>query len=168
MERELIVNNLRVIVYDDGRIYRPDLVVTRKIKLFGREETESKCLIPGGFYKPIKDCDGYLRVRIHTSFKNRYLSVHRLVAKAFIPNPENKPQVNHKDGNKLNNDVSNLEWVTPKENINHAWRMGLSKSHNGVPIVVGGVSYNSLTSAELATGINRHRLRRMQKNGILF
>lgn len=58
---------------------------------------------------------GYKCVKLN----GKHESIHRLVAKAFIPNPENKPEVNHIDGNKQNNHVSNLEWVTSKENINH-------------------------------------------------
>lgn len=64
---------------------------------------------------------GYLMVNL----KGKMCKVHRLVANAFIPNPENKPYINHKDGNPLNNTVENLEWVTQKENIEHAIRTGL-------------------------------------------
>lgn len=56
--------------------------------------------------------------------------VHRVVAMAYLPNPEGKKCVNHKDGDKLNNALSNLEWVTHSENMKHAFKTGLWKPHN--------------------------------------
>lgn len=66
--------------------------------------------------------------------KRKTFKVHRLVAQEFIPNDEGKPQVNHKDGNRRNNHVDNLEWVTGSENMKHAYRTGLTKPRNQKPI----------------------------------
>lgn len=71
--------------------------------------------------------DNYLKVTLSKSNKQRTFRVHILVARAFIPNPENKPEVNHIDGNKKNNKVNNLEWNTRSENELHAYKNGLAK-----------------------------------------
>lgn len=71
---------------------------------------------------------GYLRVELHKNKKLKKFFVHRLVAEYFIENPLNKKQVNHKDGNKQNNRVDNLEWVTNQENRNHALKHKLTKN----------------------------------------
>lgn len=73
---------------------------------------------------------GYLNLAICTDGKTKNFLVHRLIAKAFIPNPGNKPMVNHIDGNKLNNKISNLEWVTARENAVHAIEEKLYKNVN--------------------------------------
>ena len=62
---------------------------------------------------------GYVRVCLMRDKQKHHMKVHRLVAQAFIPNPESKPQVNHIDGNKRNNSYTNLEWVTDEENKAH-------------------------------------------------
>ena len=63
--------------------------------------------------------------------KSRGFLIYRLVAKAFIPNPDNKPEVNHIDGNRMNNHISNLEWSTRSENEKHAYDTGLYISRKG-------------------------------------
>lgn len=73
---------------------------------------------------------GYEIVHISVNGKRKALTMHRLVALAFVPNPDNKPFVNHKDGDKTNNDANNLEWVTHKENMAHAYLTGLN-DHKG-------------------------------------
>ena len=75
---------------------------------------------------------GYYHVILYSNKILKGMKVHRLVASAFIPNPENKPQVNHIDGDKSNNCVNNLEWSTASENQFHAIELGLSTSCKGM------------------------------------
>lgn len=73
---------------------------------------------------------GYQIVHLWSENKRKAFTIHRLVALAFVDNPENKPQVNHKDGNKLNNRADNLVWATQSENLNHAQDNGLMVNRN--------------------------------------
>jgi hypothetical protein len=72
---------------------------------------------------------GHHVVRLWGNNKSKLLSLYRLLAINFIPNPDNKREVNHKDGNRLNYSLDNLEWVTPSENMKHAYNNGLCKGH---------------------------------------
>jgi hypothetical protein len=74
---------------------------------------------------------GYLKVALRKNNVKFQTGVHRLVALTYIPNPKNLPQVNHKDGNKLNNSVENLEWCTQSENQRHSLRIGLRHMPSG-------------------------------------
>ena len=74
-----------------------------------------------------KTKNGYVYQTLLKNGQRKTFKLHRLVAQVFIPNPYNKPQVNHIDGDKTNNRSDNLEWVTRKENLNHAYKTGLSK-----------------------------------------
>ena len=108
---------------------------------------------------------GYQKVALFLGKKCCMRYVHRLVAQAFILNPENKPQVNHKDRNKSNNCVENLEWLTEKENFRHALLNGhktlgeycwkRTKECNSKPVrcVETGEIFNSLTDAA-----NKHKV----------
>lgn len=93
----------------------PGYTITENGDIFSTKSKQKKKLKQGNFWT------GYKKINLVNKDKVRKtLSVHRLVAETFIPNPENKPQVNHIDGNKENNHVSNLEWVTIEENARHA------------------------------------------------
>jgi hypothetical protein len=103
---------------------------------------------------------GYEVVTIWVEGIRKDTTVHQLVAQAFIPNPEDKPTVNHKDGNKLNNHVSNLEWATRSEQEQHARSIGLKNNKHLERAIVqfdpltGDViaEYDSIIEARNATG----------------
>ena len=98
--------------------------------------------------------NGYYYVVLYKNAKRASKTVHRLVAETFIPNPDNLPEVNHKDENKLNNNVNNLEWCDNKYNVNYS----VAKI---VQCVETGVSYSSLTNASKINNIDLGLLSRV-------
>lgn len=106
-----------------------------QVSNFGR----IKRVTTGRILKGSKDSIGYIRVNLHKNNIPSTEKVHRLVAEAFIPNLENKPQVNHRDEDKTNNMASNLEWMTAKENINHGTCTQRISKSNSVPIIATNV-----------------------------
>lgn len=105
------VNNY--VFYEDGRVWS---MATKR------------------FLTPHFQGSGYLFVTLFADGKRKQQYIHRLVAQAFIPNEENKSDVNHIDGNKVNNHRSNLEWTTRSENLIHAHKKGfLNQSRTGIP-----------------------------------
>lgn len=105
----------------------PDYTVTDKGEVFSYKMGRKLRAL-------VKDGCGYLRVGLSNSRqgKKAVKKVHRLVAEAFLPNPNNLEEVNHIDGNKANNTVSNLEWVSRQQNMQHSWDSGLRESHRKV------------------------------------
>jgi hypothetical protein len=106
----------------------------------------------------------YVHLKLNES-KDKVISIHRLVAMYFLENPKNKKTVNHKDGNKSNNHIDNLEWMSQKENVQHAWQNGLCEKirlalgkANSKPVldIVSGKKYHSLTLACQDIGENYH------------
>lgn len=110
-------------ISDNGRVRSKNRTVVDKI---GRTRSwEGKLLNPD--IAP----NGYYRVSFSVNRNRKQFYIHRLLAEYFIPNPNDLPQVNHKDGNKLNNDLDNLEWVTVQENTIHAYKNGLINHVSG-------------------------------------
>ena len=100
--------------------------------------------------------NGYWRVILYDGNKTKGCYVHRMVAEAFIPNPQNKPLINHIDENRANNKISNLEWVTFSENVNHGNRNDKVSNVLSRPVlcVETGIVYSSGKQAGRKTGID--------------
>lgn len=109
------------------------------VSSFGRIKSLKRHVFSGGKNRLRKEriiCatlhrDGYIKCTIQSNGNRKTYMVHRLVAKTFIPNPENKPQINHKNGVKSDNTVENLEWCNASENGIHSYKLGLSKATHG-------------------------------------
>ena len=110
-------------LYEVSNLGRVKSLPRIKINNKGKQLTKEKIMKPHDFN------NGYYKVPLtNKEHLKKYYLVHRLVAQAFIPNPNNFPQVNHKDGDKSNNCADNLEWITREDNIKHAYKMGLNPS----------------------------------------
>lgn len=99
----------------------------------------------GSLLKPATDRDGYLRVMLTKKGKQKGFGVHRLVAQAFIPNPDNLPQVNHKDENPSNDSVDNLEWCTQEYNNAYGTRMDKIRDKISVAVIATNISTGETT-----------------------
>ncbi|QIW89817.1 HNH endonuclease [Bacillus phage Izhevsk] len=115
--------------------------------------------VKGITMSPSDEKGGYKKVRLKDSSKVKNYRVHRLIALAFLPNPNNLPEVNHKDGNKNNNSVENLEWSSRSDNVQHAFDNGLKtptvKKVDKIDIITGEVicTYESLKDASKDVGL---------------
>lgn len=136
MEKVLTIYGANISVYDDGSVWIHR--GSRNKRRFG--DTSPK---------------GYKRILIRDNGRERTVFVHRLVALAFVPNPNNKPQVNHKDGNKANNRPENLEWVTLAENMRHRSKVLKTYPKRSILCVDLGVIFESVSDASKEMGINR-------------
>jgi hypothetical protein len=122
-------------IYSDGKVY------SNKTKKFIKPHIEN----------------GYYRIGLYINGKPKTYKLHRLIGECFIQKPEGKNQINHKDCNKLNNDVSNLEWCNNSENQLHAYQNGLNVSiHKKLVLdLETGVYYDSATELANILGMNR-------------
>lgn len=115
--RLIELDNLEIIVTNNGDIFTTN---KNKIRINGRKDNRK-----GKKLKPATDKDGYLRITLTNNGKRKSYYVHKLVARTFLDNYDNKLQVNHKNGIKNDNRVENLEMVTLQQNIKHSIETGL-------------------------------------------
>ncbi len=131
-----------------------------QVSNFGRIKSLPRCTTKGGIRKLRIYSNGYLYFSAWKNGKVKMLLIHRVVAQAFIPNPNNCPQVNHKDENKTNNCVSNLEWCTAKYNTNYGSGKRRGANKESLPVVCMDLygneikTFSSITDAKKQTGAN--------------
>ena len=140
---------------------------TNRIVKKGNKKVPSK--VSGQLISPYVGTDGYLRVDMSRNGNRRHEKLHSIIAKTFIPNPDNKETVNHIDENKLNNTVSNLEWMTNAENVNYGTRIQRVKEKYGTKVIRISPSkhvesFATLHDAEQKTGILRQSIAYAIKN----
>lgn len=142
-------------VSSNGRVRSMPRIIVQKDRSIYPCERRWKGKILQGDEK--KD-GGYPRVVLYKNGQRHRVFIHRLVCQAFLPNPDNKPFVNHIDGNPNNNCVANLEWCTHKENVRHAIEvLGHDFSEytsKKIRCIETGKVYKSMTEASRQTGVN--------------
>ena len=138
----------------------------RSVNHFSRNNTNGgKRMVPGKVIKPYRAGAGYAYVTLSKNEKRHKVAVHRIVAETFIPNYDNLDEVNHIDGDKANNSVENLEWVSHKDNIIHMVKNGLTRKATPVMCVETGMIYASLCEAEKGTGVYRRGIKKACESG---
>lgn len=144
--------------------YEPIYLFGRKTKYIVSTDGEVFNTETGKALQPEITTRGYQRVLIYYKGKRKHYAVHRLVAEAFLPNPHFLPEVNHKNGDKTDNTVYNLEWCTPEYNVRHSYETGLnysgedkgnaSMSNNTAKRIANCFFENKLTPTEIANLTN--------------
>lgn len=119
--------NNRIEIWKDYKDYEGLYMVSnwgraKSLDTYIKDRNGTVRFCKGRILKPVIVGRGYLKVNLYKNNKQKQYYVHRLVAEAFIPNPENLPEVNHKDENKLNNNAENLEWCDREYNCNFGTR----------------------------------------------
>lgn len=156
-----VFEDVQVEVYADGRIKS---ITHNRLRSNGTKGNHR-----GRFLKPAKDKNGYLKITVSKQGKRKTISIHRLVAMAFIPNPEDKPTVNHINGIQSDNRVENLEWATHKEQKEHSIKTGLcqrnidalnkANERRSKSILFRGAIYKSIREASRLTGVVREKIK---------
>ena len=157
-----LFDGIEVIVHSSGEIETKD---HKTIRRNGRIDNRK-----GRILKPSVDRYGYEKVVLTKNGTRKTYMVHRLVATAFLENPYDKPTVNHKDGNKRNNNIENLEWATHKEQKDHSISIGLAEQNiktlheankrKAISVFFRGKKYPSIREAARKNNVHERVVKR--------